>query len=58
MVDITINDIKNLKNAFNMRINDLDKLASENPDLKEMIDLQIQDYGRTLNKYRSFGKDE
>lgn len=55
---ITIGDSKRLNFAFNKRIEALEKLVSENPDIADEIKPQIQEYQRTLNKYKSFDSDK
>lgn len=51
---ITKGDLKRLEFVFNKRIEELGKLAFENQDIREKIDLEIQEYCRTLNKYKQF----
>ena len=55
---ITIGDAERLKFAFEKRIDELGKLAFDNPDIRKETDLKIQEYQRTLNKYRSINGNE
>lgn len=55
---ITTRDIKRLEFVFNKRIEELGKISFENPDIREEIGLEIQEYIRTLNKYKQFNGNE
>jgi len=54
-ITLTSEDTKRLEFLFNKRMQELATLASDNLDISTKVELEAQEYFRTLNKYKNIG---